>query len=64
MEDIIAYYKTHTENILLVDQSLGICVVIDYISKNKWTKPVILISPYKSILKIITDYDWIKIFDM
>jgi len=60
LEDVIKYYKTYTENILLVGQSLGTGIVVDYVSKNQWTNPIILISPYKSIPKIITDYDWIE----
>ena len=48
--------------ILLVGQSLGTGIVVDYISKqqNKWSNPVILISPYKSIPKIITQYNLIE----
>lgn len=60
LEDVINYYKKYTENILLVGQSLGTGIVVDYVSKNQWTKPIILISPYKSIPKIITDYTWIE----
>ena len=60
LEEVITYYKKYTKNILLIGQSLGTGIVVDYISKNKWIKPVILISPYKSIPKIITNYDWIE----
>jgi pimeloyl-ACP methyl ester carboxylesterase len=30
-------------------------IVVDYISKYKWTTPTILISPYKSICKVVLD---------
>lgn len=60
LQDVITHYKTYTEKILLVGQSLGTGIVIDYISKNHWINPIILISPYKSIPKIITDFDWIE----
>ena len=42
----------HPSRIYLVGRSLGTGVVIDYISKNNWNTPVILISPYKSIMTI------------
>ncbi len=54
LHDVIWYWKNKTEKILLVGQSLGTGIVVDYISKNNWTQPVVLISPYKSIPKVIT----------
>lgn len=55
------YYNFRYENkILLVGQSLGTGIVIDYISKNTWSNPVILISPYKSIPKVVLDYNFIE----
>ena len=52
--DVVYHYKKFTDKILLCGQSLGTGIVVDFISKNTWTNPVILISPYKSIPKIIT----------
>jgi len=44
------------KNIFLVGRSLGSGIVIDYVSKDQeWTTPVILISPYKSIVKVVCD---------
>jgi hypothetical protein len=60
LTEIISYYSKNNKNILLVGQSLGTGIVIDYISKNYWTNPVILISPYKSIPKVITEFDFIE----
>jgi predicted esterase len=56
LDDVISYYLKLTNKILLVGQSLGTGVVIDYVSKKKWTNPIILISPYKSIPKVITEF--------
>jgi pimeloyl-ACP methyl ester carboxylesterase len=42
-------------NIILVGQSLGTGVVTSFITTNKWNTPVILISPYKSIPRVIYD---------
>lgn len=47
--------KIDKENIILVGQSLGTGVVVDYISNNPWNNLVILLSPYKSIPRIILD---------
>jgi len=45
----------NASNIYLVGQSLGTGIVVDYITKHRWTTPVLLISPYKSICSIVTD---------
>ncbi len=60
LTDVINHYSKINPNILLVGQSLGTGIVIDYISKNVWSNPVILISPYKSIPKVITQFDFIE----
>lgn len=44
------------EDIYLMGQSLGTGVILDYVSKNNWSNPIILISPYKSIFSIISKY--------
>ncbi|AYV75846.1 MAG: putative alpha/beta hydrolase [Terrestrivirus sp.] len=41
--------------IILMGQSLGTGVTADYVSKHDWEKPVILVSGYKSIPRIIVD---------
>lgn len=50
-------------NIFLVGQSLGTGIVVDYVSKCKWTVPIILISPYKSICTVVIDTSCIKPID-
>lgn len=55
LDDVITHYLKLTDKILLVAQSLGTGIVVDYASKNSWTNPIILISPYKSIPKVITN---------
>lgn len=59
MEATIKYVVDKLEitvdKIYLVGQSLGTGVVVDYASKHHWTNPLILISPYKSICKVVLD---------
>ena len=38
-------------NIILMAESLGTGVAIDYVANYDWYAPIILISPYKSILE-------------
>lgn len=42
-------------NIILIGESLGTGVTIEIASKVKWTSPIILISPYKTIIKVVLD---------
>lgn len=60
LNDVISHYLKFTDKILLVGQSLGTGVVIDYASKNTWNKPIILISPYTSIPKVITEFGFVE----
>lgn len=60
LSDVMSHYLKMTNKILLVGQSLGTGIVIDYVSKNSWSNPIILISPYKSIPKVITDVDIVE----
>ncbi len=53
------YIKKYTK-ILLVGQSLGTGIVLDYASKSLWSNPIMLISPYKSIPKVMFDIDFIE----
>lgn len=39
----------------MVGQSLGTGVCVDYCAKTGWVDPVILISPYKSLVRVIAD---------
>lgn len=55
--------KFDRSNIYLVGRSLGTGVVIDYASKYKWNTPIILFSPYKSILTILFNTKFIFNFD-
>lgn len=44
------------EDLVLVGRSLGTGIVVDYVSKQKsWKNPILLVSPYKSMLKIAFD---------
>lgn len=60
---LIEEYKLDINNIYLVGQSLGTGIVMDYISKNQWDNPVILISPYKSICKVVFDTSFVRPID-
>lgn len=64
--EAIVKYATNELNIdkndlILIGQSLGTGVVVDYISKekNEWNNLVILLSPYKSIPRIVLDSNMI-----
>lgn len=67
MECIMNYLlnnrKISPRNIYLMGQSLGTGVVVDYIAKHDWRNPVILISPYKSICRVVSDTSCIKPID-
>jgi fermentation-respiration switch protein FrsA (DUF1100 family) len=54
LNSVISYFqKIRDGDIILVGQSLGTGVVVDYVAKNiYWDMPIILISPYKSIVSI------------
>lgn len=47
--------KYPRKNIMLIGRSLGTGVVVDFISKTKWSNPVLLISSYKSIPRVLKD---------
>ncbi|BCS83155.1 alpha/beta hydrolase [Cotonvirus japonicus] len=48
-------YNLDNDSIYLVGQSLGTGITIDFASKNYWATPIILISPYKSICRVVFD---------
>ncbi|AYV78235.1 MAG: alpha/beta hydrolase family protein [Edafosvirus sp.] len=54
---VVAHVSTliNPSNIILIGQSLGTGVVINYISKHPWMNPTVLISPYKNIPAVAID---------
>lgn len=66
IEHVKNKYMANHKNIYLIGQSLGTGVIVDYISNHKWTTPVMLISPYKSIIRIMapTLGNYVGWFDM
>lgn len=52
---IIKELENKYDTIYLVGQSLGTGVVVDYCAKFDWTTQIILISPYKSLTRIVAD---------
>ncbi|AGC01951.1 Alpha/beta hydrolase family protein [Acanthamoeba polyphaga moumouvirus] len=56
-------YKLDKKNIYLVGQSLGTGIVMDYVSKNEWDTPIIIISPYKSICRVVLDTSCVRPID-
>lgn len=48
------------ENLILLGQSLGTGIVSHYCHDHDWKTHVILISPYKSISRVILDPHWIN----
>lgn len=48
-------HKNPKKEILLMGMSLGTGVVMEYITKTGWIKPVLLIATYKSIPRVIYD---------
>lgn len=55
-ETVVKYIQNHyNDQIILMGSSLGTGVIIDYVSKNKWLQPIILISPFKSIPRVAFD---------
>ena len=60
VDHIMYKYNVDTNQICLIGHSLGTGVVMDYVSKHEWQNPVMLISPYQSIIRI--QYSWIGNF--
>lgn len=52
---VVNTLKVDKKNIYLMGQSLGTGVVVDYVATNDWTTPIILVSPYKSLPRVILD---------
>ncbi len=47
--------KIDKQDLFLIGQSLGTGIVVDCVSKHDWTTPIMLISPYKTIPKVVMD---------
>ena len=67
MESVVKFVLNDMDimekNIFLMGQSLGTGIVIDYVYKHNWNTPIILISPYKSICKIVYDSSLVNPID-
>lgn len=58
LKNVVNYVKllgVTNENICMIGHSLGTGVVLDYVSKYNWKTPIILISPYKTMAKVMVD---------
>ena len=55
LEVVIKNAKENYDKIYLIGHSIGTGIVAHHISINDWITPVMLISPYKSIISIVTD---------
>lgn len=60
LQKVANYYIQNygKDKITLIGRSLGTGVVLDYCAKNDWENPIILISPYKSIPRILLDWNF------
>lgn len=63
MEYLMNVRGINKKNIFLVGQSLGTGITIDYMAKHQWTTPAMLISPYKSICRVIIDTSMVTPID-
>lgn len=48
--------------LFLLGHSLGTGIVVDYVSKNEWETPIILLSPYKTISRVMVDPHHMDLF--
>lgn len=55
IKQVVDYAKTKYADITLIGHSLGTGVVMDYAAKFDWKSPLILISPYKSMSRVLSD---------
>ena len=53
--DYVVSTGVSKDDITLIGRSLGTGIVVNYVHKHAWTGPIILISPYKTIVSVITD---------
>lgn len=66
LDMMIEFCKTRLniplDRLFLLGHSLGTGVVINYVSKiTEWKTPIILLSPYKSISRVLVDPHWTDI---
>jgi pimeloyl-ACP methyl ester carboxylesterase len=52
--------KISSTNLYLVGQSLGSGIVVNFCATHNWTTPICLISPYKSISRVMYDPYWLN----
>jgi pimeloyl-ACP methyl ester carboxylesterase len=54
---MVDHYKTlcSARNIVLIGQSLGTGVAVHYAKETAWETPIVLISPYKSMSRVVCD---------
>jgi len=59
IESVMSYaletLKISPTNLYLAGASLGTGIVVDYAYKHDWKTPMILVSPYKTIAKVVYD---------
>lgn len=55
MTFLLKNLKISKSRIYLVGRSLGTGVVVDYAYKQSWINPILLISPYKTINRVVCD---------
>ena len=56
-------FKIPSDRLFLLGHSLGTGVVIDYVSSRpEWKTPIILLSPYKTISRVLVDPHWTDLF--
>lgn len=63
MDYVLITLKVPSSDIILIGRSLGTSIVVNYVAKQNWTYPIMLISPYKSICTVVIDYWPISLID-
>ena len=63
MEYALNDLKIKSDDLYLIGASLGTGVVIDYAHNHDWKNPLILISPYKTIVKVVCDSSCVRPID-
>lgn len=64
MYELIHVHGVDKQNIIMVGQSLGSGIVVDYAVKYDWQQPIILMSPYKSILSVVLGKRFLRSYDI
>jgi len=63
VNQVMTRFNVSEKDIYLFGQSLGTGVVIDYAYRHKWKNNIVLISPYKSIMRVVTGSSMLRPFD-